>query len=160
MWEHLSVIRNLPVARRVVVNYSRVTFFSRESLHINKLPTLQTDPLKLRKQFTFHQTGTSNVLLNQETVSLCRSVHTRYCSFMTVECTLFWTNNLFQKKLTLRSMRFFWVAATFKDWNQSFRYRGRIPTHVFKNMTQMHGSHRKWIPPSEIPALVAPPRHR
>ena len=49
MAERLSIISNLAVATSVAVNYSRMIFFSRKSLHINKLPSLQVDPLKLSK---------------------------------------------------------------------------------------------------------------
>ena len=51
-----SVLSNLAVTTRIVVDYSREDFFSRYSLNLNKLPSLQMDlknNIKLTKWYIF-----------------------------------------------------------------------------------------------------------
>ena len=43
MLEQFSIVSNLAVTTRVAVDCSREVFFSRESLNLNKLPSLQVD---------------------------------------------------------------------------------------------------------------------
>ena len=43
MLEQFSIVSNLAVTTSVAVDCSREVFFSRESLNLNKLPSLQVD---------------------------------------------------------------------------------------------------------------------